>query len=101
MLRPQDLKAEISLQGNCYLNHRMRSEELDDILLDTANQIYLDKKDLKRWVTSSKSAEFLNTFHGLDIGAEDFLTELKISCDEGLISVPRYRGSYDRQEKGD
>lgn len=102
MLRPLDLQinAQNSPQGACYLNHRSRSEELDDTLLDAANQIDLDKKDLRRWVNSSRSADFLNTFHGLEIETTDFLTELKMACDDGIISVPKYRRS-NGQEKGD
>jgi len=92
MLRPQDL--QMDSQGSCYLRHPSRSEELDDTLLDAANQIDLDKKDLRKWVLSSKSADFLDTFSGLEIESIDFLTELKMACDDGIISVPRYRRSH-------
>lgn len=101
MLRIKDLHFATETLGPCYLNHRSRSEELDDFLIDAANQIYLDKKDLKRWVTSAKSAEFLNTFHGLEIDIVDFLTELKIACDDGLISSPKYKEKKYGQEKSD
>lgn len=40
---------------NCYLTHPNRTDDTDDVLLDSVNQLELSRKDLIEWVTSKRS----------------------------------------------
>jgi len=59
-LRTTDLKVK-NVKHNCYLTHPKRDEDLDDVLLDCANQLELSKTDLVQWVTSPRSWFFIET----------------------------------------
>lgn len=61
----------------CYLTHACRSEDTDDTLIDVANQLGFDRKDLSSWVESPGSWEFMESINGCEIDSYDFLNEFE------------------------
>jgi hypothetical protein len=56
---------------DCYLTHPNRTEDTDDVLLDSANQRELSRTDLIEWVTSKRSWFLLE--HEPDPEVSDFI----------------------------
>lgn len=75
-LRNSDLN--IKTKNKCYLTHPNRNEDIDDVLLDSANQIELTKKDLIAWTTSPRSWLFFEQEPEPEVS--DFLKEFE-RCD--------------------
>jgi hypothetical protein len=75
-LRNADLK--IKTTHNCYLTHPYRNEDTDDVLLDSANQLELSRKDLVGWVISERSWTFIDTEPEPEIS--DFFDEFSKLC---------------------
>jgi hypothetical protein len=77
-IRTKDLK--IATNKPCYLTHPKRNDEIDDVLLDTANQLELSKQDLILWATSFRSYDFLEELGDSlsEIENRDFQKELHI-----------------------
>jgi hypothetical protein len=72
-LRTIDLN--VKTKHDCYLNHpiRLQNDEIDDVLLDSANQLEISRVDLITWVTSKRSHEFITYNPEPDV--HDFLAE--------------------------
>lgn len=67
----------ITALHSCYLTHPARNEETDDVLLDTANQMDLTKRELLRWVLSKKSWQFMDEFKDEEVDVTDFSKEFE------------------------
>ena len=75
-LKNADLE-NINAIHECYITHPLRSDDSDDVLLDTANQLEMTKRDLIKWATSKKSYEFMNSIENIDeIEVWEFREEL-------------------------
>ena len=72
-LKNSDLN--ITALHNCYLTHPARSEETDDVLLDTANQMELTKRELLKWTLSKKSWKFMDELEDQEVDVTDFSRE--------------------------
>lgn len=72
-LRNADLAVEAT--SPCYLNHPKRDDDIDDLLLDVANQLELSRKDLIRWVKSPRSWKFMYELSEVEIDMLDFERE--------------------------
>ena len=70
----------IKATGNCYLTHPNRNEDLDDVVLDAANQLELGKQDLIAWITSSSSWRFMKKAEQMELDVNDFSEELYKLC---------------------
>jgi len=77
-LRNSDLN--ITTIRPCYLTHPARNEDTDDVLLDTANQLDLTRRDLVQWVVSKSSWHFMSEFAQQEIDVNDFSKELERLC---------------------
>lgn len=71
---------DITPNKNCYLTHPQRNEDLDDIVLDAANQLDLSKQDLTSWLTSSSSWDFMMNAEQIELETEDFSNEFYKLC---------------------
>lgn len=76
-LRNADLEIK-KIPGKCYLSHPNRNEDIDDVLLDSANQLEIDRTDLIQWVTSIRSWYFIDLEPEPEVS--DFFRELESLC---------------------
>jgi hypothetical protein len=67
--------------SDCYLTHPNRCDDTDDLVLDAANRLDMDRKDFKAWLVSDKAWDFMDSFDGIDMEVSDFTAELEAFCE--------------------
>jgi hypothetical protein len=81
-LRNEDIDSIKEITQNCYITHPLRNDDTDDVLLDTANQLDLTRKDLIEWITSDRSWQFMCEANSSDLDVSDFLKEFEFDSQE-------------------
>jgi len=74
-LRYADINNIKDVHHDCYLTHPDRSDDIDDTVLDAANQLDMRRKDLVSWLKSDRSWKILEEAEGDELDVSDFIKE--------------------------